>query len=55
MIYVRTKYAEIECDTSLNISYDGVYGGETPYRLEVLPERLAILADATRIEHRLQK
>ncbi|MBC6315869.1 diacylglycerol kinase [Listeria grandensis] len=55
VVYVRTKKVYIECETSLNISYDGVYGGETPYTLEVLPEKLAILADVTRIEHRLQK
>lgn len=55
VVYVKTKYADIECEAGLNISYDGVYGGETPYRLEVLPEKLAILADAARIEHRIQK
>ncbi|AQY49999.1 lipid kinase [Listeria weihenstephanensis FSL R9-0317] len=55
VLYVKTKTATIECDTSLNISYDGVYGGETPYKLAVLPEKLTILAEATRIQHRLQK
>ncbi|WP_430535842.1 diacylglycerol kinase [Listeria rocourtiae] len=55
VVYVRTKQAQIECDTSLNISYDGVYGGETPYKLEVLPEKLVILADRIRIQNRLQK
>ncbi|MBC1552990.1 diacylglycerol kinase [Listeria booriae] len=53
VVYVRTKKVQITCETSLNISYDGVYGGETPYELEVLPEKLQVLADAKRIQHRL--
>ncbi len=44
VIYRRVKKVEIAGDT-LNFSYDGVYGGKTPYTVECLHQALDVFAD----------
>ncbi len=45
VIHRQVKRVKLESKEVLNISYDGVYGGNAPYELEVLPEALRVFAN----------
>ncbi|EUJ32730.1 lipid kinase [Listeria floridensis FSL S10-1187] len=45
VIYRRVKKVKIDAAQPLNVSYDGVYGGKTPYEIENLHQALSVFAD----------
>lgn len=50
VIYRRVKNVKVAGDTPLNFSYDGVYGGETPYTVECLHQALEVFADQDKLK-----
>lgn len=51
VIYRRVKNVEITGRTPLNFSYDGVYGGETPYTVQCLHQALEVFADQDKLKN----